>query len=129
MEFQKGIFYKTLTTGRHDDDVLLGCMEETVTRLIEADTSLRKPGILLGKIQSGKTRAFIGVIALAFDNGYDVAIVLTKGIKALAEQTIQRLRENKEKFAEIGSTVVVLSNANHIDQKAVPAILNQFMDL
>jgi hypothetical protein len=48
--------------------------------------------MLLGKIQSGKTRTFIGVTALAFDNGYDVAIVLTKGTRALAQQTYQRLQ-------------------------------------
>ena len=37
-------------------------------------TSSDRPGILLGKIQSGKTRAFLGVIAEAFDNGYDIAV-------------------------------------------------------
>lgn len=93
---QRGNFYNSLTANRADDDDLKGCMEETVSKLLESDTSLKKPGILLGKIQSGKTRAFIGIIALAFDNNYDVAIVLTKGTKALAEQTIQRLKETKE---------------------------------
>lgn len=97
-EIAKGKFYETLTTNRKDDDALKGCIEEAVSKLVELDTSLKKPGILLGKIQSGKTRAFIGVIALAFDNGYDVVIVLTKGTKALAEQTIKRLRENPEGF-------------------------------
>lgn len=92
----KGKFYNTLTRDRKDDDALKGCIEETVSKLMELDTSLKKPGILLGKIQSGKTRAFIGVIALAFDNGYDVVIVLTKGTRALTEQTIKRLRENPD---------------------------------
>src|SRR3989338_4224934 len=96
MTLQIGNFYTTLMTRRKDDAALKSCMEETVTRLIESDTSLKKPGILLGKIQSGKTRAFIGVIALAFDNGYDIAVVLTKGTKALSEQTIQRLREDSD---------------------------------
>jgi len=93
-----GKFYKTLTTNRKDDDDLKSCIEETVLKLVRLNTSLKKPGVLLGKIQSGKTRAFIGVIALAFDNGYDIVIVLTKGTKALAEQTIKRLRENPEGF-------------------------------
>jgi len=96
MSLQKGNFYNTLTSSRGDDDALKSCMEETVSKLLDSDTSQRKPGFLLGKIQSGKTRAFIGVIALAFDNNYDVAIILTKGTKALAEQTIQRLKETKE---------------------------------
>ena len=33
-------------------------------------------GIVIGKVQSGKTSNFISVLALAFDNGYDIAIVL-----------------------------------------------------
>lgn len=69
MNTNKGYFYNALTEKRQDDDALKSCMEETVTKLIELDTSLKKPGILLGKIQSGKTRAFLGVMALAFDNG------------------------------------------------------------
>src|SRR5699024_1472341 len=48
--------------------------------------------MLLGKIQSGKTRTFIGITALAFDNEFDVAIVLTKGTRALAQQTYERLK-------------------------------------
>ena len=56
-----------------------------------SDTSTKKPGILLGKVQSGKTRTFLGVMALAFDNGYDIAIILTKGTKPLTEQTLKEI--------------------------------------
>src|SRR3989344_5080838 len=94
----KGHFYNRLTEERKDDAALKACIEETVADLLNSDTSLRKPGILLGKIQSGKTRAFIGVIALAFDNGYDIAVVLTKGTKALSEQTLKRLKESNGGF-------------------------------
>ncbi len=94
----KGHFYNRLTEERKDDAALKACIEETVADLLSSDTSLRKPGILLGKIQSGKTRAFIGVIALAFDNGYDIAVVLTKGTKALSEQTLKRLKESNGGF-------------------------------
>jgi len=48
-------------------------------------------GMLLGRIQSGKTRAFIGVTAKAFDRGFDIAVILTKGTKTLAAQTVARL--------------------------------------
>ncbi len=47
--------------------------------------------MLLGKVQSGKTRTFISILALAFDNGFDIAIVLTKNSRALVEQTAKRL--------------------------------------
>jgi hypothetical protein len=50
--------------------------------------------MLLGKVQSGKTRAFVGAIAIAFDSGFDIAIVLTKTSKPLAVQTIRRLQHD-----------------------------------
>jgi hypothetical protein len=31
---------------------------------------------------SRQTKTFLGIIALAFDNGFDIAIILTKGTKA-----------------------------------------------
>lgn len=100
MSLQKGDFYNTLTAIRHDDENLKHCIEETVTKLIASDTDSNKPGILLGKVQSGKTRTFLGVIALAFDNSYDIAIVLTKGTKPLTEQTLKRLHEDFGSFEE-----------------------------
>lgn len=84
-------FYERLKVTREDSPELVHCIEETVDKLEQQETTSKKPGILLGKIQSGKTRAFIGVIALSFDRGYDIAIVLTKGTKALSEQTYIRL--------------------------------------
>ena len=38
-----------------------------------------------GKIQSGKTKSFIGVISLAFDSEYDLSVVLTKNSNELAK--------------------------------------------
>ncbi len=73
------------------------CMQRTVERLLATETSAARPGMLLGKIQSGKTKTFLGIISLAFDNGFDIAVILTKGTKALARQTFARV--NKE-FAD-----------------------------
>lgn len=56
-----------------------------------ADNVDNHPGMLLGNIQSGKTRTFVGIIAMAFDNGFDVAIVFTKNSLALAKQTTSRI--------------------------------------
>jgi hypothetical protein len=88
-----GLFYSTLKNRNSYSSELMRCIENTVLKLIVNDTSVAKPGMLLGKIQSGKTKTFLGIIGLAFDNEYDVAIVLTKGTKALAQQTYQRLQE------------------------------------
>ena len=43
------------------------CVQETVEALLTKTTTPDNPGMLLGKVQSGKTRTFLGVIALAFD--------------------------------------------------------------
>ncbi|MBD0328106.1 MAG: DEAD/DEAH box helicase family protein, partial [Pyrinomonadaceae bacterium] len=73
-------------------------IQKTVQQLLEQPTTASKPGMLLGKIQSGKTKTFMGVIALAFDNTFDVTIVLTKGTKALARQTLERISEEFSDF-------------------------------
>ena len=77
-----------------------GCIQRIVTKLSGIDTSAARPGMLLGKIQSGKTKTFLGTIALAFDNDFHTAIVLTKGTKALARQTLQRVRKEFRLFQE-----------------------------
>jgi Z1 domain-containing protein/RAD3-like DEAD/DEAH box helicase len=89
-------------------------MERTVDKLLACETGADRPGILLGKIQSGKTRAFIGVMALAFDRDYDIAIILTKGTKALARQTYERLRKDFCKFLE--SDQVKIVDVMHLPQ-------------
>lgn len=88
-----GAFYPAFTSGNpRYSDADRTCITDTVRRLLTVQTSADRPGVLLGKIQSGKTKTFLGAVALAFDNGTDIAIVLTKGTKALARQTLERVR-------------------------------------
>lgn len=93
-------FYSRLKSFRNDDEALSNCIEDIVEELENASTSGDKPGMLLGKIQSGKTRGFVGVIARAFDHGFDMAIVLTKGTKTLSAQTVRRLKGDFAEFIE-----------------------------
>jgi len=44
-------------------------------------------GLVYGRIQSGKTRAMIASTALAFDNGFKIAVVMTSNINDLVNQT------------------------------------------
>jgi len=78
------------------------CAEETVEALLSTSTDSLHPGMLLGKVQSGKTRTFISVLAAAFDNGYDIAIVLSKNSKALIQQTYKRLGSEFNMFVDDG---------------------------
>jgi hypothetical protein len=91
-------FYPRLKSLRNDDEELAACIKRIVDRLAADGTSGQKPGMLLGKIQSGKTRAFVGVIAEAFDRGFDMALVVTKGTKTLSEQTVKRFSADFEEF-------------------------------
>lgn len=74
------------------------CIEQTVAQLLSVGTTTERPGMLLGTVQGGKTRTFLAIIALAFDNGFDLAVVFTKGTRALAQQTYERLRRE---FSEL----------------------------
>lgn len=78
------------------------CAEETVATLLNTATTSDHPGMLLGKVQSGKTRTFISILANAFDNGFDIAIVLSKNSRALIEQTAKRLNSEFSMFIDDG---------------------------
>ncbi len=99
-------FYSRLRDSRGDDEELAACVDRVVKQLEETSTTGDRPGMLLGKIQSGKTRAFVGVIARAFDRGFDVAIVFTKGTKTLSAQTVARLTHDLREFVEEDEVMV-----------------------
>jgi Z1 domain len=94
-----GEFYPRYKSKKMDyDAATFKCAEETVEELLTHATTSDHPGMLLGKVQSGKTRTFISVLALAFDNEYDIAIILTKNSKPLVEQTRKRLEDEFSEF-------------------------------
>lgn len=98
-------FYERLAedrarVGNSDSPEYEACVRETVDELLARETTSRHPGMLLGKIQSGKTRAFLGIIALAFDKGFDVAVVLTKGTRTLGNQTVRRISSDFKSFRD-----------------------------
>lgn len=74
------------------------CIESTVAQLLEDGPHADEPGLLLGKIQCGKTDTFEDIIGLAFDKGIDITIVFTKGTKPLAEQTLMRMKKDYRFF-------------------------------
>lgn len=51
-----------------------------------------KIGLVYWKVQSWKTNAMIATTALAFDNGYKIAIIMTSNNTELVEQTALRLQ-------------------------------------
>jgi Z1 domain len=118
-----GIFYAGFRKKVRDGTPIYGPDEQaviqgTVDELIGSDTST-KPGMLLGKIQSGKTKTFLGIVALAFDNGFDIAIILTKPTTALAKQTYKRVSKEFAEFIEC-------DNAKVYDILEIPSRLTKF---
>lgn len=98
-----GHFYSAYKSAmKHYAAETFECAEKTVVELLSTATTSDHPGMLLGKVQSGKTRTFISVLALAFDNGYDIAIVLSKNSRALIEQTAKRLTSEFQSFIADG---------------------------
>ncbi len=97
--------------GKGYDDDLRKCIEDTCQYCINntnvsSEVKIRKPIMMLGKIQSGKTRAFTGVIALAFDNDFDMIFILTKNSKALIRQTVTRMKKEFKPYIDNYEIVV-----------------------
>lgn len=90
------------------------------------NTSLQQEtGIVIGKVQSGKTSNFISLISLAFDNGYDIAIVLGGTKKPLLKQNSDRI---KEYFYDVKDNVFVLNsneNADHLNEENIRGFLHR----
>jgi cell fate (sporulation/competence/biofilm development) regulator YlbF (YheA/YmcA/DUF963 family) len=84
------------------------CIESTVAQLLEEGEHAEEPGLLLGKIQCGKTDTFEDIIGLAFDKGIDITICFTKGTKPLAEQTLMRMKKDYRFF----------KSTDNLDQRA-----------
>jgi len=67
-------------------------------------------GLVIGKVQSGKTSNFISLAALAFDNGYNIAFVLGGTKKALVKQNTERIEAS---FNQLSDDVIVLNTTEY----------------
>ncbi len=67
--------------------ILSRCVPPTTTASSET-------GLVIGYVQSGKTLSFTAVAALARDNGYHMAVVITGISTNLHQQSTQRLRQD-----------------------------------
>lgn len=65
-----------------------------------SSTSPHVNGLVVGRVQSGKTRNYIGLMLKAADEGWNVIIVLTSAIKSLALQTRNRI---SDEFSNVGA--------------------------
>lgn len=84
----------------------------------------QKTGIVIGKVQSGKTSNFIALTALAFDNGYNLVVVLGGTKKPLVTQNRERIRE----YFETTKEVLVLDTVDYRGEITASKI-HQFIKL
>ena len=77
----------------------------------------KKTGLAIGKIQSGKTSNFISLMALAFDNNYNIIVVFGGTKNNLLSQTEERIRKmfDIDNNKRDDRDVVVLSTTNKFD--------------
>ena len=58
-------------------DSSMKILNQSVKPIFQSDSSINNTGLIIGKIQSGKTMSFTSLIALARDNGYKLVIILS----------------------------------------------------
>jgi hypothetical protein len=78
----------------------------------EAGIGWKHKGLVFGKVQSGKTSNFIGLIAKAIDVGYDFVIVLAGIPEDLRQQTQERIDKYifRRELSTVGNDYVWLSD-------------------
>lgn len=90
---------------RSSVDAIMGRVDSLLADNEKNGEPSRVSGLVVGRVQSGKTRNYVGLALKAADAGWNVIIVLTSAIKALAEQTEGRMMRDfkksgvKKKFA------------------------------
>lgn len=89
IRLERGMFVRSVVNDDYEP-VSVACIESATRKLMVSEGH---PVMLLGKVQSGKTKTFLGIISYCFDNGFDIAVILTKGTRALAQQTLRRLQK------------------------------------
>ena len=100
-----GFFAKHVADQMKKDDESI--TDETVNEVFTNATSIlnqcpnpcskeefKKTGIVIGKVQSGKTSNFIALLALAFDNNYNLAVVIGGNTTELLTQNVNRIRKS-----------------------------------
>ena len=68
--------------------------------------TVKRTGLVVGYVQSGKTLSFTTVAALACDNRFPVVIVLSGTKKNLYSQTVKRLRRDLDLEHPAGRWVI-----------------------
>lgn len=84
-------FLQTIGRPQSVQDRLLSESSAILGGCINPKVGGRSTGLVLGRVQSGKTSSFTAVSALAHDNGYKLVVVIAGTNHLLVDQTTERL--------------------------------------
>ena len=90
----------------------------------QSENEDKSTGIVIGKVQSGKTSNFIALTALAFDNGYNIITVFGGTKNILVTQNKTRV----EQYFQDSNDVLVLDTVDYKDQLKAP-VIKQFIKM
>lgn len=89
------------------------------------DQAIRKEtGLVIGKVQSGKTSSFIALTALAFDNGYSLVVVLGGTKKRLLKQNRDRINKYFCRCSDV-CTLDTKANADIANSQEIQKFIKQ----
>ncbi len=106
-------------------DVAIGSIFSNAARILSRcpNPHIEEPssetGIVIGKVQSGKTSNFISVLALAFDNGYNIAVVLGGNTLDLLKQNANRISNAFQVDTEKLTVLKTTDNKSLINQARI----------
>ncbi|PAK47925.1 Z1 domain-containing protein [Paenibacillus sp. 7541] len=128
-----GFFRKKMTEQLIKDEIPLNAIDKIFQNSINIlsncpdpkdETPSSKTGIVIGKVQSGKTSNFISLMALAFDNYYDIIVVLGGTKNILLGQNVTRISSY---FSNIPIDKLVILATNQNESILNPAAIKQFI--
>lgn len=128
-----GMFIQTVSNYMEKNDFPISSIESIIQNSVEIFSNCVKPyqdfnsntGIIIGKVQSGKTSNFISLMALSFDNGYKIAIVLGGNKNILLDQNKQRIKDSFELDSDKLVVLDTNTNIDIIDEKNVERFIKR----
>ena len=127
--FSKHVARQMKTDASITDDVVNDVFGNAISILNQCPNpnntnEFKKTGIVIGKVQSGKTSNFIALLALAFDNGYNLAVVIGGNTTELLTQNVNRIKKSFN--VDVDKLKVLHSKDNH--NLITPEKIKEFID-
>jgi hypothetical protein len=114
--------YKSLLASKGWSKSIIDSIDEESDKILDRtfnpmrkDIRINKRGLVIGRVQSGKTANYMGVVSKALDTGFKVIIILTGVHENLRRQTFKRIQE------EIGTEGIHYHTSDETDFKSMHA--------